>query len=449
MHTVPLRFTIRPYVVATLVGLLTLWSVGSSAQTATASDSTRYQDYEVERKPTLQNFAELSSAVQLPEGIANRVLDIRITFRVLVDNRGNYQDHELLSEEEPALAAACEAVLEKAVFQPAVRLNKLVWCWTIVSFRFSFDGSGSTLREPIPENLTYVRQKIGYPEIAKRSGIMGLVVVRVEVNEKGRVSDYELLHAPHKLLTEPVVASLTDLRFLPGAVDGTPTKRWVEVPFSFQLVGLYKQWEFKPNVRYDPREARKARKREKRLSRGKSYIEKEPTARQLRKQAKRQRKLEKKQAKREKRGRISLPPVTEKPNVTTPPQLLNPKRLQRKIDYPKIAALAGRDGRVIVAVYVLPTKKDKAKVIAAQVVACPEADLTVEALKAVKKAKFSAARKDNKPVGTWAHVIVDFKAEGKSLINADTKRVLLIFKKRIRPTLTINVHSELRAEPYN
>lgn len=90
-------------------------------------------------------------------------------------------------------------------------------------------------KEPVPVNMDVIRQRIGYPPLAKESGIQGKVIVRVLVGKNGKYEKHIVLKSPHKLLTEAVEKELPNLEFTPGIQAGKPIKVWVTIPFDFRL----------------------------------------------------------------------------------------------------------------------------------------------------------------------------------------------------------------------
>jgi len=73
-----------------------------------------------------------------------------------------------------------------------------------------------------------------YPELAKKAGIEGTVVVKVLVNTKGDVEKVEILKS-HPLLDEAAVTAAKQFKFTPGKQRDKFVKVWVSIPFNFKL----------------------------------------------------------------------------------------------------------------------------------------------------------------------------------------------------------------------
>ncbi|MEL6132702.1 MAG: energy transducer TonB [Bacteroidota bacterium] len=88
-----------------------------------------------------------------------------------------------------------------------------------------------------PETVNYemVTEHMGYPDVAKKSGIEGRVVLRVLVNEKGEYVHHSVETDDHPLLRIPCELFIPYLKFQPAKLNGKNVKCWVSVPFEFVL----------------------------------------------------------------------------------------------------------------------------------------------------------------------------------------------------------------------
>lgn len=73
-----------------------------------------------------------------------------------------------------------------------------------------------------------------YPELAKKAGIEGTVVVKVLVTTKGDVEKVEVLKS-HPLLDESAIEAASQFKFKPGKQRDKFVKVWVSIPFNFKL----------------------------------------------------------------------------------------------------------------------------------------------------------------------------------------------------------------------
>lgn len=96
----------------------------------------------------------------------------------------------------------------------------------------SLSATAITLAKPLfRQNPTPV-----YPRKARRMGYEGIVMLKVLVDENGRVDDLTVLESSgHTILDQTALASVRKWLFEPGTAAGMKTKMWVRVPIRFDL----------------------------------------------------------------------------------------------------------------------------------------------------------------------------------------------------------------------
>ncbi len=73
-----------------------------------------------------------------------------------------------------------------------------------------------------------------YPQLAKRANIQGSVVVKVLINTKGDVEDWEVMSG-HPLLKDAAVEAAKQFKFKPAKQRDRLVKVWMSIPFHFRL----------------------------------------------------------------------------------------------------------------------------------------------------------------------------------------------------------------------
>ncbi len=87
-----------------------------------------------------------------------------------------------------------------------------------------------------PVLVSYV--KPFYPFRAREMGIEGVVVVKLLVDEKGRVKKVKVLKSsPPGVFERSVISAVRSWRFIPAKEDGRPVPCWVVKPIKFKLGG--------------------------------------------------------------------------------------------------------------------------------------------------------------------------------------------------------------------
>lgn len=75
-----------------------------------------------------------------------------------------------------------------------------------------------------------------YPEVARRQGLEGTVVLAVKVLADGRTGEVRVKRSSgDSLLDEAAVAAARNWRFLPAMQGPRPMEAWAEVPVKFEL----------------------------------------------------------------------------------------------------------------------------------------------------------------------------------------------------------------------
>ena len=87
--------------------------------------------------------------------------------------------------------------------------------------------------EKPPEVVKQVQPK--YPELARRAGMEGTVLVRVWVDKEGKVRKVEILKSDAEIFSQPAIDAAQQMVFTPAVQGGNPVSVWVAMPFKFKL----------------------------------------------------------------------------------------------------------------------------------------------------------------------------------------------------------------------
>jgi protein TonB len=75
-----------------------------------------------------------------------------------------------------------------------------------------------------------------YPEVARRRGWQGQVLLRVEVRADGRVGEVIVSKSSgHGILDQAAAGAVQRWRFRPASRGGAAEDSWVELPVKFEL----------------------------------------------------------------------------------------------------------------------------------------------------------------------------------------------------------------------
>ena len=89
--------------------------------------------------------------------------------------------------------------------------------------------------EPIG-GFSAIQRKLKYPDIARKAGIEGKVIVNVLVDVDGRVVDAKILKSlGHSGCDEAAIQAIKSVRWKPAKQRDRPVKVWVGIPVIFKL----------------------------------------------------------------------------------------------------------------------------------------------------------------------------------------------------------------------
>lgn len=92
--------------------------------------------------------------------------------------------------------------------------------------------------EQMPEligGLSSIQSKIRYPEIARKAGVEGRVIVQFVVNESGSVEDPVVVRGIGAGCDEEAIRAVLQAQFTPGKQRGQSVKVKMSLPITFRL----------------------------------------------------------------------------------------------------------------------------------------------------------------------------------------------------------------------
>ncbi len=109
---------------------------------------------------------------------------------------------------------------------------------SLISYLQNSPSSYFIAVEKMPEpigGIKAIQEKIVYPELAKKAGIEGRVFVKAYIDEKGNVTEAEIIKGIGHGCDEAAMKAVKETKFIPGKHKGKPVKVQVSVPILFRL----------------------------------------------------------------------------------------------------------------------------------------------------------------------------------------------------------------------
>jgi protein TonB len=84
-------------------------------------------------------------------------------------------------------------------------------------------------------DLADLQKRIVYPEMARKAGIEGQVVVRVLVDKNGKPKKVVVQSSDSQMLNQAAIDAVMKSTFTPAIQNGQPVMCWVSIPIRFKL----------------------------------------------------------------------------------------------------------------------------------------------------------------------------------------------------------------------
>ena len=80
-----------------------------------------------------------------------------------------------------------------------------------------------------------LQRRVKYPDMARRNGIEGQVLVGALVGKDGRVEKTQIISTDNEILNSSAIAAVRETVFTPAIQNGNPVRLWVRIPIAFKL----------------------------------------------------------------------------------------------------------------------------------------------------------------------------------------------------------------------
>ncbi len=205
-------------------------------------------------------FKAIQQNLHYPEIARKAGIEGQVIVQVLISEEGDVLDTRIMKSlgKSGCDEAALNAV-KSVKWQPALNKGQPVKVWVAIPVVFKLNGGKKTkqIEEPAPykfpsdsaatfqpyDEAPYpvggfgaIQQNLHYPEIARKAGIEGRVIVQVLISEKGDAIDTRIYKSlGDNGCDEAAVIALKGVKWQPAVHKDKPVKVWVAVPVVFKL----------------------------------------------------------------------------------------------------------------------------------------------------------------------------------------------------------------------
>lgn len=107
----------------------------------------------------------------------------------------------------------------------------------IYDYRFILEQDSDEFVIPQPVGgMEAIYGRVTYPREARRNRVQGTVLLQFVINERGRITNIEVLEGIGSGCDETAMHALRGVRFTPGTKNGVPVNVRFQMPIVFRLM---------------------------------------------------------------------------------------------------------------------------------------------------------------------------------------------------------------------
>lgn len=164
-------------------------------------------------------------------------------YKLMIDESGTVEKIFMGKNNDEKINRLVLTAVENWKFKPAMKDGKVVKSQYPMILWFESD---KPINEddylPVVENMPgpiggmyAIQEKIRYPEIAKRAGLQGKVIIQAFIDEEGNVTHTKVVKGLGGGIDEMALDVIRTTKFNPGLQNGKPVKVQVTIPIVFKL----------------------------------------------------------------------------------------------------------------------------------------------------------------------------------------------------------------------
>lgn len=209
----------------------------------------------VEKMPELKGSIDsLSKEVQYTQEAYDEEIEGRIVVQFIVDEKGEVEDPEIIRGLGHGLDQQALEVIKQAKFDPGKHRGEAVRIQISIPLTIEYPKEPPSPSAPnedkekdnffvsveempsLKGGLASLQKKLKYPEMARKAGIEGKVVVQFIVNEKGKAENPEVIRGIGGGCDEEAKRLIKEeAEFTPGKQRGDLVRVQYSLPITFKL----------------------------------------------------------------------------------------------------------------------------------------------------------------------------------------------------------------------
>jgi TonB family protein len=164
----------------------------------------------------------------------------RYQLMIYLNEKGKFDKVIILNGKEEKVANIVvnelSKVFDKPVYKDGLPIKFQFTFWYSSDIFENLERGSEVDSLPLPIGGMYAIQKnIRYPEIAKRAGIEGTVLILAEIDEGGNVINTSVREGIGAGCDEAAIDAIKSVKFKPAIRDSVPVRYRITIPIKFKL----------------------------------------------------------------------------------------------------------------------------------------------------------------------------------------------------------------------
>jgi Ca-activated chloride channel homolog len=175
----------------------------------------------------------VKQALPMPEGVSDYAIGRGMVYMATAGGRSGASPLAPMMSKKASLELSDGGGVDKGGFSSNIDFD------TKKEIRLKEKESGIDDFVPVEQapkvDLKILQKNIVYPELARRAGIEGKVLVRVLIDKTGSPTKHRIEYSDNTMLEQPAVDAIMKSSFTPAIQKGNAVACWVTLPVVFKL----------------------------------------------------------------------------------------------------------------------------------------------------------------------------------------------------------------------
>jgi len=223
------------------------------AKKAPQETEKKFVEYDTPPTP-VGGFKAIGKHLVYPELARKAGIEGKVMVEVKINLDGSVSEAKVLESlgESNGCDEAAILALKSVKWKPALKDDKPVACSVKIPLQFKLKEEAASGKAALPEGVEFVeydeppkpiggfaviQKKLHYPELARKTGIEGKVIVSTKIDVVGNVVDTKIQESlgENSGCDEAAIKAIKSVKWIPAKKENRPVAVWVAIPVAFKL----------------------------------------------------------------------------------------------------------------------------------------------------------------------------------------------------------------------